>query len=85
MKPRVSMWIESEQYCVVFHNKNRLTNGEKEIPALQGTGTLLLMGSIDQKDKTLTFRCYQNTTNAVSVCKPPQLICSMVVMWNSGI
>lgn len=83
----MSMWTECEQYSAVLHKKNRVTNGEQEIPALQGTGTLLLMGSIDQKNKTLTFRCYQDSRNAVTVCKLWQFICLLsccVEFWHSN-
>lgn len=43
--------------------------------ALQGTGTLLLMGSLDQNNEILTFRCYQDSTKAVIVCRLWQFIC----------
>lgn len=69
------VWTEYEQYFSVLHNKSSLRNGGKEIQALQGTGTLLLMGTTDQKNKTLTFRSYQGSTNAVIVCKLWQFIC----------
>lgn len=36
---------------------------------LQGMGTLLSMGSLDQKNEILTFRSYQDSTKAVIVCR----------------
>lgn len=76
----MSMWTEHEQYSSVLHNKNSLRNGGKEIQALQGTGTLLLMGSTDQKNKnTKVVHMLWLSANFGN-----SFAC-LVVVWNDGI